>query len=129
MKKLVSAAALCCILISGGTLAHADHGTISSQQAVAIAVKSVQQMTFKDSQQAVAIAVKSVQQMTFKDFGFAVGKLNASWKEPEAKQFSVVSIEEGFYIVSAVNSSKAEQVFFKIANNGQILDVKPVNDF
>jgi len=110
MKKLVSAAALCCILISGGAMAHADHGIISSQQAV-------------------AIAVKSVQQMTFKDFGFAVGKLDTSWKALEAKQFSVVSIEEGFYIVSAVNSSKAEQIFIKIANNGQVLDVKPVNDF
>ena len=108
MKKLVSAAALCCILISGGAMAHADHGIISSQQAV-------------------AIAVKSVQQMTFKDFGFEVGKLGDSWKEVAAEQFSVVSIEEGYYVVSAKNADKT--LFFKISNGGRVLDVKATNAF
>jgi hypothetical protein len=45
------------------------------------------------------------------------------------EKFSVVSVEEEFYVVSASNSDAAKQVFFKIANNGQVLDVKAKNDY
>lgn len=110
MKKYLTATALCCVLISGGTLAHSDHGVISGQMAI-------------------SIAAKSVKQMTFKDFGFEVGKLDDSWQDLSLEKFSVVSVEEEFYVVSAANSDAAKQVFFKIANNGQVLDVKTSNSF
>ena len=110
MKKTLSAVVLCCTLISGSALAHGDHGVISGQKAI-------------------SIAAKSVKQMTFKDFGFEVGKLDESWKDLSPEKFSVVSVEEEFYVVSASNSDAAKQVFFKIANNGQVLDVKAKNDY
>ena len=110
MKKTLSAAVLLCALISGNALAHGYHGVISGQQAT-------------------RIAAKSVKQMTFKDFGFEVGKLDESWKDLTPEKFSVVSVEEEFYVVSASNSDAAKQVFFKIANNGQVLGVKAKNDF
>ena len=101
---------LCCTLISGNALAHGDHGVISGQKAI-------------------SIAAKSVKQMTFKDFGFEVGKLDESWKDLSPEEFSVVSVEEEFYVVSASSSDAAKQAFFKIANNGQVLDVKAKNDY
>jgi len=110
MKKLLSTLLFCAVFVSGGVLAHADHGIISGQQAI-------------------SIAAKSVKQMTFKDFGFEVGKLDDSWKDLSPEKFSVVSVEEEYYVVSASNSDAAKQVFFKIANNGQVLDVKAKNDF
>lgn len=110
MKKFISVAALCSALVSGNALAHADHGMISGQKAI-------------------SIAVKSVQQMTFKDFGFEVGKLDESWKEVKSEQFSVLRVEENFYVVSASTNKNDKQLFFKIANNGQVLDVKSTQDF
>ncbi|MBL4742008.1 MAG: hypothetical protein COB75_03700 [Idiomarina sp.] len=110
MKKTLSAAALCFALISGSAVAHGDHGVISGQKAI-------------------SIAAKSVKQMTFKNFDFEVGKLDDSWKDLSLENFSVVSVEEEFYVVSASNSDTAKQIFFKIANNGQVLDVKTKNGF
>ncbi|APE06164.1 MAG: hypothetical protein CL600_06055 [Alteromonas sp.] len=110
MKKALTAAVLCCTLISGSTLAHGEHGVISGQNAI-------------------SITAKYVKQMTFKDFGFEVGKLDESWKGLPSEKFSIVSVEEEFYVVSASNSEAAKQIFFKIANNGQLLDVNATNDF
>ena len=39
MKKALTAAVLCCTLISGSALAHGDHGVISGQRAISIAAK------------------------------------------------------------------------------------------
>lgn len=110
MKKFISVIAIFLALISGGTMAHGEHGVISDQQAI-------------------SIAATSVKQMTFKEFGFEVGKLDASWKNLSPEQFSVTSFEESFYVVSASNTNATHQIFFKIASNGQVLDVKATNDF
>lgn len=110
MKKVFSATVLCCALISGSALAHGDHGVISGQKAI-------------------RVVAKSVKQMTFKDFGYEVGKLDDTWKDLSSDKFSVVSVEEEFYVVSASNIDSTKQVFFKIANNGQVMDVKATNDF
>lgn len=41
--------------------------------------------------------------MVFKDFGFEVGKLDELWKDLLFERFSVVSVEEEFYVVSVFN--------------------------
>ncbi|MFC0116463.1 DUF6488 family protein [Pseudoalteromonas xiamenensis] len=112
MKKLFTLAALCGALLANNVIAHEDHdhNMISSQGAL-------------------SIAEKSLKQMTFKDFGFAVGKLNDSWKGLPQENFKVVSIEESYYIVSVKNAADDKQLFFKIANNGRVLDVKETNEF
>lgn len=110
MKNVLLAVLFCGALMSSGAIAHGDHGVISGQTAI-------------------GIAAKSVKQMTFKDFGFEVGKLDESWKTLSTDKFSVVAVEDGFYVVSASNTAAKELVFFKIANNGQLLDVKASNDF
>ncbi|MBV2130310.1 MULTISPECIES: DUF6488 family protein [Chromatiaceae] len=108
MKKLLSALILCSVLLSVNVKAHSDHDEISGQQAV-------------------SVALKSVKQMTFKDMGFEAGKLDESWKAVSAEQFSVVSIEDGYYVVSGKNGDKT--LFFKISNSGRMLDVKTSNAF
>jgi hypothetical protein len=109
-KHLVTITLSCSVFISGQVLAHGDHGTISGQSAI-------------------SIVTKSVKQLTFKDFGFEVGQLDNSWNDISAEHVSVISIEDDFYIVSATNNTTQKKVFFKIANNGQVLDVKHQKDF
>ena len=110
MTKLLSALTLCSVLLSVNVMAHSDHDhdEISGQQAV-------------------SVALKSVKQMTFKDMGFEAGKLDESWKAVSAEQFSVVSIEDGYYVVSGKNGDKA--LFFKVSSGGRVLDVKTSNAF
>lgn len=110
MKKTLSAAFICCAVISGNAQAHGDHGVISGQNAI-------------------SIAAKSVKQMAFKDFGFKVGKLDNSWKNLSPDKFNVVSVKEEFYVVEALNADATSQLYFKIANNGQVLDVAATNEF
>ncbi|MDC3190066.1 DUF6488 family protein [Pseudoalteromonas elyakovii] len=110
MNKLIVVVLMCFALVSTVVSAHGDHGLISGQQAM-------------------SIAAKSLNKMTFKDYGFEVGKLDASWKDITKEDVSVVNAEGGFYIVKAVNKSDAKDIFFKIAKNGQLLDVKSSNDF
>ncbi|HBN88809.1 MULTISPECIES: DUF6488 family protein [Rheinheimera] len=110
MNKLFSALTLCGVLLSANVMAHNDHDhdVISGQQAV-------------------SIAVKSVKQMTFKDMGFEAGKLDDSWKAVNTEQFSVVSIEDGYYVVSAKNGDNS--LFVKVSSSGRVLDVKTSNAF
>jgi len=65
--------------------------------------------------------------LAFKDYGFEVGKLNDSWKGISSEAFTVVNESDDTYIIQASNDS--EQVYFKIAKNGQLVDVKSKNDF
>jgi hypothetical protein len=111
MKKcLATITLLCSVFVSGHVLAHGDHGIISDQSAI-------------------SIATKSVKQLTFKDFGFEVGKLDYSWNDISVEHVSVISVENDFYVVSAANKTTLKKIFFKIANNGQVLDVKHQEDF
>ncbi|MFT4937033.1 MAG: hypothetical protein ACI88A_000042 [Paraglaciecola sp.] len=110
MKILVCAVLLATLIGQGNALAHSDHGVISGQTAV-------------------RIASKSVKQLTFKDFGFAVGKLDASWAELTADNFSVVEVLDNSYIISAKNMASKKNIFLQIANSGQLLKVKNSNEF
>lgn len=110
MKKLVYAMILSLFLGQGSALAHSDHSVISGQTAL-------------------NIASKSVKHLAFKDFGFEVGKLDASWKELKDSNFSVIEVLEGSYIVSARNMASEKAIYFQIANNGQVLNVKNSKEF
>lgn len=110
MNKLLSALTLCSGLFCSAALAHSEHGIISGQAAI-------------------SIANKSLAQMTFKDFGFQVGKLDSSWKSLTSSDMSVVNVEDSFYVVSAINNQTNSTIYFKIANNGQVLHITDKNDF
>jgi hypothetical protein len=110
MKKRLSVLMLCSALFCSNVAAHSSHGVISGQAAI-------------------NIVSKSLPQMTFKEFGFEVGKLDASWKLLTSSDISVISVQETFYIVSANNNEKENRIYFKIANNGQVMGVTHKNDF
>lgn len=110
MNKLLSVLALCSTIFCSNVAAHSEHGVISGQAAV-------------------NIVGKSLPQMTFKTFGFEVGKLDASWKSLTSADLAVVRVEDSFYVVSANNNQTTSMIYFKIANNGQVMDVTHNNDF
>lgn len=110
MKKFLNSAMFLLALVSFYTSAHSDRGKISSDVAIAIASKSVQQLVFKDQ-------------------GFEVGQLASSWKSVGNSDFSVVDAEAEFFVISAKNSSSKEVIYFLISNNGQVLDVANTNRF
>lgn len=110
MKKRLKVLTLCAVLNMGNAYAHGDH----DEPAVI------------SPEGAISIANKSVQQLTFKELGFAVGKLDASWKTLTAQDLSVVSIEDSFYVVSAKNSEST--LYFKVAFDGQVMDVTHTNE-
>jgi hypothetical protein len=105
MYKLLTILLISSTLFIGNSFAHDDHGVISGQKAL-------------------NIAFKAINKMTFKDLGFEVGKLDSSWKALDKSQFSIISVEATFFIVSAKNTTNDEKIYFKIANNGQILGAK-----
>jgi len=113
MKKLLTVLTICSGLICGNVAAHGDHNrpTIVSEQA------------------AISIANKSLAQMTFKEFGFEVGKLDDSWKSVTSTNFTVVSVQDSFYIVSANNTENDSTIYFQINKNGQVLEVSHKNEF
>lgn len=105
MKVIIRILLLVTCIGQGVAIAHVDHDVISNETAL-------------------NIASKSVKQLTFKDFGYAVGKLDASWKSLNESNFSVIEVLEETYIVSATNMPKNEVIYFEIAKNGQVLGVK-----
>lgn len=110
MKKVITSILVSLMLMSSNAFAHAGHGKISGQ----VAVK---------------IAAKAVKQMTFKDFGFDVGKLDDAWKDVDANSFSITSMERDYYIVRATHPNNGEHLYFKIAENGMVLDANKNNQF
>tara|TARA_R110001583_G_C5499961_1_gene395655 strand:+ start:147 stop:473 length:327 start_codon:yes stop_codon:yes gene_type:complete len=105
MKVIIRALFLVACIWQSAALAHQGHNEITSETAL-------------------NIASKSVQQLTFKDFGYQVGKLDASWKSATDAHFSVIEVLEKSFIVSATNTPKSEIIYFEIAKNGQVLGVK-----
>lgn len=91
-------------------IAHGDHGSISESSAV-------------------YIANNAVKKMTFKDMGFQVGKLEESWKSIPAEDVKVIEVGEGFYLISARNQESKKEIFLKIDETGQVLDVYGNNPF
>lgn len=80
-------------------------------------------------QTALSVANRSVKQLAFKDFGFEVGKLDPSWKKLKIEDVSVAEVLEEGYIVSATNNTNGAIIFFHIGANGQVLNVKNINEF
>jgi hypothetical protein len=110
MRILACVVLLSAFIGQGNALAHGGHGDI-------------------DGKTALRVASKSVKQLTFKDFGFEVGKLDASWTELTASNFSVVEVLEDSYIISAKNMASKKTIFFQIAHNGQLMKVKNSKEF
>jgi hypothetical protein len=105
MKVLIRTIMLITLLGPCSAYAHQDHDVISSQTAL-------------------NIASKSVKQQTFKDFGYAVGKLDTSWKSLSYSSFNVLQILEKTFIISVTNATIGQVIYFEIAKNGKILGVK-----
>ena len=110
MNKILLITALCAALLSVNVCAHGDHGVI-------------------DDKKALSIAAKTIKKMTFKDVGFAVGKLDGSWKSLNKSQFVIIKVEDSHYVVSANNPKNDTKVYFKIAKNGDVLAANNKNTF
>jgi hypothetical protein len=73
MKVLICTIFLFSVILQDAAYAHQGHDFISSNTAI-------------------SIASKSVKQQTFKDFGYAVGKLDASWKSLNDANFNMLEV-------------------------------------
>lgn len=105
MKSLISVVAICFALASNGVFAHGDHGMISGQNAI-------------------NIATKSVQKMTFKDMDFDVGKLDESWKSTDDVSYTLHQTTSEYYVIKAENKLKNDHILIVVSMNGQVVDVK-----
>lgn len=105
MKVIIRTLFLVACIWQSAAFAHQGHNEISSETAL-------------------IIANKSVQQLTFEDFGYQVGKLDASWKSATDANFNVVEVLEKAFVVTAANPSTNEVIYFEIAKNGKVLSVK-----
>ncbi|MGO2012302.1 MAG: DUF6488 family protein [Pseudoalteromonas sp.] len=104
MKTLLTTLILIATFFSFNAFAHAGHDHINGKQAI-------------------KIAIKSAKQMTFKDFGFAVGKLDSSWKTLTEANVAINSEEDGNFFISANNASLKSTIYFKVAQSGDLIDV------
>jgi len=110
MNKLLLIIMFCSTFFVGTASAHGDHGVITDKKAL-------------------SITATLIKKMTFKDVGFDVGKLTPTWKNVDKSQLSIVSVADKFYVVSALNPSNDEKLYFQIAKNGRVNAVKNINDF
>lgn len=104
MKKLIIILFITLMFSTNSAFAHGDHGKISPKAAI-------------------QIAMKATQQLTFKDLGFAVGKLNANWKELTADDYKLYSAEANRYVISATNKTNAETIYLLMSMSGEVLKV------
>ena len=105
MKVLIRTIFLISVILQGAAYAHQGHDVISGNTAL-------------------SIASKSVKQQTFKDFGYAVGKLDASWKSLNDSSFKVLAVLDKTFVISAANSINDQVIYLEITKNGKVLDVK-----
>jgi len=107
--KAIIRTILCIVFIGPGiAFAHQGHAVINSETAL-------------------IVANKSVKQLTFKDLGFAVGKLDSSWKSLTDSNFSVIEVLDKTFIISATNSTDNKVIYIEIAKNGKVLGVKDIH--
>ncbi|ARD46249.1 DUF6488 family protein [Colwellia sp. PAMC 21821] len=104
MKKLIITLFITFLFHTSAAFAHSDHGKISPNVAI-------------------NIAIKTTQQLTFKDFGFNVGKLNENWMNLSIDDYSLYATEANRYIVSASNKVNKESIYFFMSLSGEILQV------
>lgn len=110
MKNIVKIS-LFIMLVSFANLAyaHSNHGTVTEEQVV-------------------KVANKTIQKMTFKDFGFDIGKLPKKWKKVTNENIKIVNVIDGFHIVEA-SLNDSEKIYLKISPNGQVIEAKSINFF
>lgn len=104
MKKFISTLVFCCAFISSSVLAHADHGLLGSANAI-------------------DVATKTVQKMTFKDLGYKVGKLGESWKSNDNVQYSIFQQTPDYFIIQAANKIEKNSILIKVGNGRQVIGV------
>lgn len=110
MKSLITVLLMALILNTGVVFAHGDHGKINAKQAL-------------------EVAAKATQQLTFKDFGFKVGKLNESWKTLTAEDFKLLGVEANRYVISADNKTENKKIYFLMTMTGEVLKVNTEGKF
>ena len=98
------------LLSTSLSIAHGNHEKVSAEEAMLIAQKAVSNMVKKDA-------------------GLAFGKLPESWLTTKNADMKVVSEGKGFYIVSVLNTSKNETLFFLIAKSGEVYDANFTGTF
>ena len=112
MKKIIRSVMLIALLMAhvfqGAVFAHSGHNVINSETAL-------------------NIANRSVKQLTFRDLGFEIGKLDASWKLLTDANFSVLQVLNKTFIVSATNTASKSVIYFEIAKNGKVGNIKDTN--
>lgn len=104
MKNIIAALFITLIFSTSSAFAHTDHGKISPKEAM-------------------KIAAKAIQKLTFKDFGFKVGKLSENWKYLTKNDFKLYAAEANRYIVSANNKSENKTIYFLMSMSGEVLKV------
>ena len=104
MKNLIVMLFVGLMLNTGTALAHGDHGKISAKQAI-------------------QVANKVTQKLTFKDLGFNVGKLDESWKALSTEDFKLFAAQANRYIVSASNKANSKTIYFLMSMSGEVLKV------
>mgnify|MGYP007087007817 FL=1 len=110
MKSIITALFMALILNTGVAFAHGGHGKISAKQAL-------------------QVAAKTTQQLTFKDFGFKVGKLDESWKTLTAEDFKLLGVEANRYVISAVNKTENKKIYFLMTMTGEMLQINSEGKF
>jgi hypothetical protein len=104
MKNLMIMLFIALMINMGTALAHGDHGKISAKQAI-------------------QVAIKATQKLTFKDFGFNVGKLDESWKSLATEDFKLYAAQANRYIISASNKADNKTIYFLMTMSGEVLKV------
>lgn len=104
MKNLIVMLFVTLMFNTGTVFAHGDHGKISAKQAI-------------------QVANKVTQKLTFKDLGFNVGKLDESWKTLTTEDFNLYAAQANRYIVSASNKANNKTIYFLMTMSGEMLEV------
>jgi hypothetical protein len=104
MKKLIVTLFIALLFNTGSAFAHGEHGKISVKEAI-------------------QVAIKATQKLTFKDFGFEVGKLTESWKTLTKDDFKLYAAQANRYIVRASNKANSKTIYFLMSMSGEVLKV------
>ena len=104
MKNLIVMLFVGLMLNTGIAFAHGDHKMISAKDAI-------------------QVAIKVTQKLTFKDLGYKVGKLDESWKALTTEEFKLYAAQDNRYKVSAFNKDNNKVIYFLMTISGELLQV------
>lgn len=74
-------------------------------------------------QDALTIAHKSIQKLSFKDLGFSVGKLPGSWAKVKTSDIKLLGNKGQYYLVSASQDQPKAIIYLKISSEGRVMEV------